>query len=677
MDAIKLTDQEQRVYGELFNACDVENSAKIPGVKASELFLTSGLPHETLFQVAELCGAKRLGHFGRSQFYIALKLIAVAQCGLPVSLETFGSGIDIPLPKFNCQSEEWMRNTYSVLNQPEHDRNVINLQQHQTIGPTQSGGLPPPPVGSTQSGGLPPPPVRQHSRSYSAHRGVPNIPDNSQQQQQTSVQTNSRGASPHASKSPPFSSPKDSPVVSPGSHRRHGYMKQQSMPAQIHSNNSSATYNNSSYHDAASGQQKLEKGWTSFEDEDSQGLISQDRKDWAQFEVGVGGAGDHNKADTSSITSSEAESIDDVWTITDEQREYYLNQFKSMQSDLTGVIIGARAKEFFEKSKLPVVELSKIWQLSDVNKDGALSLDEFCTAMHLVVLRRNEVEIPDKLPASLMPYTPLVNDEPFAADLPPGSTLKRHTPTEVQNQPNQWATNFPPESPSSSAVSSPGTKPVNFEFKPVTLSDPDCKIAHPVAVRMSPDGVPIPPNELFERSRTFSDPTVSDYYPQQENVLSPTRQRSSTVDGEDPHAKYLTPLQGRPRPTPKKAQSVGGSSFGHLAPPPAVPPRASPRDAPGGNQKSSDITGDTVSTVLTTEMNVTSPSKDENQEEIEKQARQISKDKQDLQAAIRRQRERNTVLSRLNGELNQELQEVMEQRIGIEIQLEHLRPFSS
>ena len=44
-------------------------------------------------------------------------------------------------------------------------------------------------------------------------------------------------------------------------------------------------------------------------------------------------------------------------------------------------------------------------QLSDFNRDGALSLDEFCTAMHLVVLRRNEIELPDSLPPSLVPYT--------------------------------------------------------------------------------------------------------------------------------------------------------------------------------------------------------------------------------------------------------------------------------
>ena len=66
----------------------------------------------------------------------------------------------------------------------------------------------------------------------------------------------------------------------------------------------------------------------------SPGLISQsvEKEAWARFT-------DTSKADTSSI-SSEAESVDDVWSITDEQREYYTNQFRSMHADLAGKISG-------------------------------------------------------------------------------------------------------------------------------------------------------------------------------------------------------------------------------------------------------------------------------------------------------------------------------------------------
>lgn len=42
-------------------------------------------------------------------------------------------------------------------------------------------------------------------------------------------------------------------------------------------------------------------------------------------------------------------------------------------------------------------------QLADVTRDGALSLEEFFTAMHLVVLRRNNIELPESLPPSLFP----------------------------------------------------------------------------------------------------------------------------------------------------------------------------------------------------------------------------------------------------------------------------------
>lgn len=101
--------------------------------------------------------------------------------------------------------------------------------------------------------------------------------------------------------------------------------------------------------------------------------------------------------------SSEDEVERELWIITNEQREYYTAQFRSLQPDPNGLLAGSIARLFFEKSKLPVQELRKIWQLSDVTKDGALSLEEFNVAMHLVVLRRNNIPLPDSLPPSLVP----------------------------------------------------------------------------------------------------------------------------------------------------------------------------------------------------------------------------------------------------------------------------------
>ena len=123
-------------------------------------------------------------------------------------------------------------------------------------------------------------------------------------------------------------------------------------------------------------------------EEDSSDHGSSDDDDEELAEAGGGDDGGHRK---------------NVWNITKEQLNYYTTQFFSMQENPAGVIPGNQAKEFFEKSNLPIAELRKIWQLSDVTMDGCLSLEEFLTAMHLVVLRRNNITLPDSLPTCLRP----------------------------------------------------------------------------------------------------------------------------------------------------------------------------------------------------------------------------------------------------------------------------------
>lgn len=61
--------------------------------------------------------------------------------------------------------------------------------------------------------------------------------------------------------------------------------------------------------------------------------------------------------------SSEAEEDGDseVWVINDEQLEYYRTQFCNLQPDPNSLLPGSVARQFFEKSRLPVQELRKIW----------------------------------------------------------------------------------------------------------------------------------------------------------------------------------------------------------------------------------------------------------------------------------------------------------------------------
>ena len=39
-------------------------------------------------------------------------------------------------------------------------------------------------------------------------------------------------------------------------------------------------------------------------------------------------------------SSSDQESVDDVWSINDEQREYYIRQFQNIEPDVNGQITG-------------------------------------------------------------------------------------------------------------------------------------------------------------------------------------------------------------------------------------------------------------------------------------------------------------------------------------------------
>lgn len=137
--------------------------------------------------------------------------------------------------------------------------------------------------------------------------------------------------------------------------------------------------------------------------------------------------------------SSEEENdadLEAVYQITKEQKEYYIKQFRTIQPDLNGLLSGPAAKVFFEKSRIPVEELRHIWQLCDVTKDGALSLAEFAAAMHLVVLRRNNIPLPPILPDCLVPGSNTFEiAQPEEADLLHLDDDKPDSTTEVSTAP--------------------------------------------------------------------------------------------------------------------------------------------------------------------------------------------------------------------------------------------------
>lgn len=79
----------------------------------------------------------------------------------------------------------------------------------------------------------------------------------------------------------------------------------------------------------------------------------------------------------------------------------YQDQFDKVQ--VNGLVTGAAARGVLGGSGLPVAVLRQIWDLSDVGKDGQLSLHEFVIAMYLVDAVKQGQQLPEKLDEDMMP----------------------------------------------------------------------------------------------------------------------------------------------------------------------------------------------------------------------------------------------------------------------------------
>lgn len=100
------------------------------------------------------------------------------------------------------------------------------------------------------------------------------------------------------------------------------------------------------------------------------------------------GNGDLNPFGTDDVTS--------IWCL-----EEFIPEYKPIydQKQNNGYISGSAAKEILTSSGIDIPSLRKIWDLSDIDKDGQLDFEEFIIAMFLT----SRVKAGDELPATLDP----------------------------------------------------------------------------------------------------------------------------------------------------------------------------------------------------------------------------------------------------------------------------------
>ncbi|XP_052576705.1 ralBP1-associated Eps domain-containing protein 2 isoform X9 [Peromyscus californicus insignis] len=581
-----LSDSEQQCYSELFARCagaasggpgpgPPEATRVAPGTATAaagpvaDLFRASQLPPETLHQITELCGAKRVGYFGPTQFYIALKLIAAAQSGLPVRTESIKC--ELPLPRFVMSKSD---------------------------GEIRFGN-----------------PAELHGKKVqipyltTEKNSLKRMDDEDKQETQS-----------------PTMSPLASPPSSPPHYQRvslsHGYSKLRIGTEQMHS-----------------GPYETRQPIGQPEGSSSEAPVSKPLRRQASlirsFSV------------ERELQDNNSNYPDEPWRITEEQREYYVNQFRSLQPDPSSFISGSVAKNFFTKSKLSIPELSYIWELSDADCDGALTLPEFCAAFHLIVARKNGYPLPEGLPPTLQPeylqaafpkskWECAIFDS-YSESMPANQQpcdLNRMEKTSVKDMadfpvPTQDVTTGDDKQALKSTVNEPLPKDVSEDT--ATNSG------------LLPPPPALPPRPCPTQSEPVSE---ADLHPQLNRAPSQAAE-SSPAKKDAPHGQPPSkPIRRKFRPENQTTENQE--------------PAASAAASASAAAAAAAAVGGAASVAMV-----------KPHPTVQKQS---SKQKKAIQTAIRKNKEANAVLARLNSELQQQLKEVHQERIALENQLEQLRP---
>uniref|UniRef100_A0A3P9Q5T9 Epidermal growth factor receptor pathway substrate 15 like 1 n=2 Tax=Poecilia reticulata TaxID=8081 RepID=A0A3P9Q5T9_POERE len=103
-----------------------------------------------------------------------------------------------------------------------------------------------------------------------------------------------------------------------------------------------------------------------------------------------------------SLSSTAALSCELLWAVKPEEKNKFDGIFESL-APVNGLLSGEKVRPVLINSKLPLDVLGKVWDLSDIDKDGHLDKDEFAVAMHLVYRALEKEPIPALLPSALIP----------------------------------------------------------------------------------------------------------------------------------------------------------------------------------------------------------------------------------------------------------------------------------
>ncbi|XP_028409524.1 intersectin-1-like isoform X2 [Dendronephthya gigantea] len=336
-----VTADERQKHESTFLSLKPKNG-RITGEQAKKFFLSSNLPPATLGQIWNLSDLDKDGQMTQQEFSIAMHLI---QCKL--------KGINLPT-SLPLSLKTSSRGTVgaSLLNPVENGYNSQTANQGSgwsstlTTGPQQAQ------------------PATGWSVGLASSLPMPLLPVNSQMQ---------TSAAPPTSRLPTSSS--------------HNFTPSFGMPTSNGLNISSIPMSTSN------------------------SLINPGTSPMGMPASTMSGIGQplrqHPAARTGSFTSMAPQagpsSDSSITAIPANSRLKFNQLFKANDYDKTGFLTGEQARKIFLQSHLPPQILAQIWDLSDVDKDGQLSMEEFAIGMHLVESAKSGKLLPSVLPTSLLP----------------------------------------------------------------------------------------------------------------------------------------------------------------------------------------------------------------------------------------------------------------------------------
>lgn len=108
----ELTNKERGYYSNMLSKLELGRAGesdkmgnRVDGKQAVTFFKTSGVNIDVLKQIYKICARSHVESLSRDEFYMALRLIAYAQNGIPVTEDSIAQNIDAPLPQFKTGGE--------------------------------------------------------------------------------------------------------------------------------------------------------------------------------------------------------------------------------------------------------------------------------------------------------------------------------------------------------------------------------------------------------------------------------------------------------------------------------------------------------------------------------------------------------------------------------------------